>query len=150
MDRGSLTKRLKAQCKYSFEVNVLFEGVGRIQQHEKRVLKCALDFGWIREVELKVDGTTWVIARSVVPLSTLKGADLQLRYLGNKPLGQLLFSHPRYQRKEFEIGVHKDIWGRRSIFNCSKQSSEITQGITVKSLLVSEVFMPVVFSEYSS
>lgn len=145
LHRGSLTKRLIAQSRSSFEVKVTKEGVSKLFQHEKSVLACASDFGWIREVDLIVDGAVWVRARSVVPLSTLTGPDIKLKYLGSKPLGHVLFSNPRYQRKQFEIGRYrkndKTYWGRRSIFTCSTSH---------KALLVTETFMPVVFSQQSS
>jgi len=141
LHRGSLTKRLISKSKTSFKVHVRFEGVGKLFQHEKKVLACPADYGWIREVDLIVDDHVFVSARSVVPLSTLTGTDKQLKYLGSKPLGHLLFSNPRYQRKQFEIGRYlkneTTFWGRRSIFTC---------GGGQKTLLVTETFMPVVFS----
>lgn len=142
LDRGSLTRRLMGCSQHSFRVNVVCEGVARMLQHEKQVLNNPSDCGWVREVELIVDGQVWVFARSVVPLSTLTGPDLKLRHLGNKPLGHFLFSSPRYQRSQFQIGriLNSDkelLWGRRSIFTCSHSH---------KSLLVSETFLPVVFS----
>ena len=151
LDRSSLTKRLISCSQKTFEVRVSFEGVARLFQHEKKVLKCASDSAWIREVELIVDGETWVFARSAVPLSTLTGDDLKLRHLGNKPLGHLLFSSPRYQRNQFEVGQtinHRGdkCWGRRSIFSCMNKQSRPTH----KTLLVSETFMPVVFCDHSS
>ncbi len=143
LDSGSLTRRLIKQSTQDFRVRVVSEGVARMFQHEKDVLKSPVGCAWIREVELIVDGQVWVFARSVVPLSTLNGQDLQLRYLGNKPLGHLLFSSPRYKRSQFQIGKialenTQSIWGRRSIFSCNGQQ---------KNLLVSETFMPVVFSD---
>lgn len=146
LDRASLTKRLIAQSNINFEVEVRKEGIDKLFQHEKQALKCPSDSAWIREVALKVDGEIWVLARSAVPISTLTGADVKLRYLGKKPLGHLLFSSPRYQRNHFEIGkiinnLGETCWGRRSIFSC--------QG-TDKTLLVSETFMPVVFCQQSS
>ncbi|MFC3152625.1 chorismate--pyruvate lyase family protein [Litoribrevibacter euphylliae] len=145
LHRGSLTKRLMAQSTSSFEVKVNKEGINKLFQHEKSVLACSSDFGWIREVDLIVDGAVWVRARSVVPLSTLTGPDIKLRHLGSKPLGHLLFSSPRYRRKQFEIGRYqknREIhWGRRSIFTCNGSH---------KTLLVTETFMPVVFSRQSS
>lgn len=184
LDKHSLTKRLMRHSQKSFQVVVRKEGVSKLFQHERRVLGCTSHHAWVREVDLIVDGQVWVSARSAVPLSTLRGQDLRLRYLGNRPLGHVLFSNPRYQRSQFEIGrvtpsrlaqtpqfeQHKteqqqadqqidelqngrqakamnadtasqEYWGRRSIFTCHNQQ---------KTLLVSETFMPVVFSQQSS
>jgi chorismate--pyruvate lyase len=175
LDKHSLTKRLMRHSQKSFQVVVRKEGVSKLFQHERRVLGCASHHAWVREVDLIVDGQVWVSARSAVPLSTLRGQDLRLRYLGNRPLGHLLFSNPRYQRSQFEIGrirstqvaytaqqnqqhqnelqisgtqeagqtdiTETEYWGRRSIFTCHNQQ---------KTLLVSETFMPVVFSQQSS
>ncbi|WP_284383162.1 chorismate--pyruvate lyase family protein [Litoribrevibacter albus] len=142
LNKDSLTKRLIRCSQHSFSVNVRYEGVAKLFPHERKSLGCAAHFAWIREVDLVVDGTVWVSARSAVPLSTLNGPDLQLRYLGDKPLGHLLFSNPRYRRSQFEIGRyrqdHQEYWGRRSIFTCNASR---------KTLLVTETFMPVVFSK---
>lgn len=88
-------------------------------------------------------------ARSVLPHKTLTGKRRMLGKLGNRPLGEILFSDPDIQRDALEIAcIKKDqrmfscatqsltktpesVWGRRSVFYLHK-----------KPLLVNEVFLP--------
>lgn len=106
-------------------------------------------YALVRQVRLLCDGKPWVFARTVIPASTLKGAVRRLAYLGDKPLGAVLFADPSMQRDAIEIAslsartCHyadalqgqrsrpKQIWGRRSVFYISN-----------KPLLVSEFFLP--------
>jgi len=88
-----------------------------------------------------------VYARTVIPVSTLTGAQKRLTFLGNKSLGAILFSDRTMERGEVQIarlkaeqvkldsGTNEDIWGRRSVFTLS-----------AKPLLVSEYFLPELFS----
>jgi chorismate--pyruvate lyase len=75
------------------------------------------------------------MARTVIPHSTLTGAERQLLALNNKPLGEFLFSHKNMSRNSIQIKrgrVDQNlIWGRRSIFKLNN-----------KPLLVSEYFLP--------
>ena len=91
-------------------------------------------------------------ARSVIPSMTLQGEHQGLQHLGNRPLGEYLFSIPTLQRSAIQwsrlsqdaalakglvvsqADSEKPIWGRRSLFL-----------IDAKPLLVSEFFLPVLF-----
>ena len=117
---------------------------------------CALgirssQIGWVRQVQLLCEGTPWVFARTVVPVSTLSGAQRQLARLGNRPLGAFLFADPGMQRgpvelacirkgqamfSEASLGLKQkpaEVWGRRSVFR-----------VGGKPLLVAELFLPAV------
>ena len=89
---------------------------------------------YVREVRLCIRHQAVVLARSVIPLSTLCGAERQLLVLNNKPLGEFLFSHKHMSRSAIEVkrGRVNDqaVWGRRSIFK-----------LKGKPLLVSEYFL---------
>ncbi len=107
----------------------------------------------IRQVHLKCRNTVCVYARSVIPLKTLRGKHRRLKFLGSKPLGEYLFSSPKLERSIIEWSrlmpgtslyktamtdnkmKDKPVWGRRSLFT-----------IDAKPLLVSEFFLPVLFS----
>jgi chorismate--pyruvate lyase len=115
----------------------------------------------LREVELICDGDLWMYARTVMPAETLIGKYQQLKRLGTRPLGNILFRDPLMQRSSFEIAfltpqhkeyqlairhLHKDyepngntaensstksLFARRSIF-----------WLEHKPLLLTEVFLP--------
>jgi len=152
LDSGSLTDRLKAACGGCFEVCVVDEGWQRPRLDEARALGIPhSQIGWIRQVHLLCDGTPWVFARTVVPVSTLSGAQRRLAHLGNRPLGAFLFADPGMRRGPVELACIREglsmfneassglkrkpaeIWGRRSIFR-----------VGGKPLLVTELFLPAI------
>ena len=126
-------------------MKVVFQGIAKPQFNEARALNIRPSaFCLIREVKLCVDGSTWVYARSVMPLSSLAGELGFLKKLQNSALGALLFKDPSLRRSHFEIfaghlsdiSQHKradshNVYSRRSIF--------ILKG---RPLLVAETFLP--------
>lgn len=152
-DEGSLTHRLKNLCHEDFSVIVLAEEWSKPEQSEVRLLGIPrTQQVLLRQVHLKCGEHTLVYARSVIPLSTLQGKHRRLLYLGNKPLGEYLFSSPTLKRSRIEWSklmpesslyrlamanqeaTNRPVWGRRSLFN-----------IDDKPLLVSEFFLPKLF-----
>lgn len=136
LDSGSLTKRLMDASHGNFHVRVLREGwmVPWKAEAQKLGLK-ARSRAWIREVELVCRGETWVKARSVIPMSTLSGAERELSRLGSKPLGAFLFKARTMRRSPMAIAKFSDQstclkWGRSSVFY-----------LHGKPVLVSELFM---------
>jgi chorismate--pyruvate lyase len=103
----------------------------------------------IRQVLLLCGRQPWVYARTVIPVSSLRGKLQRLTCLGTRPLGEVLFADPGMRRGVVELAeilpgqavfaaatVHTrhqpaSIWGRRSVF-----------WLSGKPLLVSEVFLP--------
>lgn len=155
LDNGSLTDRLKHCCQGRFSVRVLHESWRRPQLDEARALDMPVTaLAWVRQVQLLCDGIPWVFARTVVPVTTLSGAQRRLAHLGNRPLGAYLFADPGMQRSPVQLAritcgsalfddavqglSHKPhaIWGRRSVFR-----------VGGKPLLVSEIFLPAIESE---
>jgi chorismate--pyruvate lyase len=53
---------------------------------------------WVREVILSVDGTPYVAAHSIAPLSASKGIWQAMRRLRTRPLAELLYSDRRVTR----------------------------------------------------
>jgi chorismate--pyruvate lyase len=140
LDAGSLTKRLVKVSHGDFAVRVTFQGWGYPSRDEMKVLKVPVrQKALIREVELLCFGVVWVTARSVIPHSTLSGAEKQLQFMGNRPLGAFLFKARTMHRQPIEVSMPiskhlKGVYGRRSVFLLHD-----------KPLLVSELFMPCVF-----
>jgi len=145
-----LTLRLQRLCPGKFQVRVLSQVRGTPGIDEAQVLgmkpgKLAI----IRQVHLLCDGQPWVYARTVIPVTSLRGKLQRLAHLGTRPLGGMLFADPGMQRGRVELArisrgqpVYKaatchlrhrpvEIWGRRSVFRLFNRP-----------LLVSEVFLP--------
>ncbi|WP_237673378.1 chorismate--pyruvate lyase family protein [Vreelandella profundi] len=124
----SLTARLKAAGGgKSFRVRLLRQGVGWPLPDEAQALGIGPKrYAWLREVALCLDETPWVVARSVAPLTQLKGQ--RLDSLGERSLGSWLFRQPDLVRGPLEAttqrppfaslnGIEQDgTWGRRSVF----------------------------------
>ncbi len=149
-DATSLTARLIRQYGSSFHVRLLSQSYRSISADEKQVM--GLQHGHaclIREVLLCDGKRALVYARTVIPVSTLRGALRRYANLGNRPLGAMLFADRTMRRGEMEITMalpqrccralladidvdaSASIWGRRSVFRVSG-----------KPLLVSEYFLP--------
>lgn len=159
LDSASLTLRIKTCCQTNemgaFSVRVLTQGMVIPSNDEVRRLKLkSRRYALIREVLLYCGETPVIFARTVIPVKTLTGPQRQLGHLGNRPLGEFLFSQPNLKRDAMEVAVlnrghqlfdsalcslhsnPENIWARRSIFRLKH-----------KPLLVAEVFLPAVFAE---
>ncbi len=151
-DSSSLTAKLIHACPGKFTVKLLSQHRARPSQDESQTLNLhCRQIAVIRQVILYCDQQPWVYARTVIPVTTLKGSLRRLVNLGNQPLGAVLFADKSIQRGQVEVAVIKPchqllqcsgfqqkgkLWGRRSIF--SKQK---------KNLLVSEFFLPDLLAE---
>ncbi|MRI33226.1 chorismate lyase [Endozoicomonas sp. OPT23] len=146
LDSGSLTQRLKQECQNSFKVRVVKHECEMPTDSEQNFLNQPAIEANIREVLLICDDKPRVFARSVLPLTSLEGANRELLELGNRPLGEFLFTHPAMKRGPFEIAAlparqfnaHLDqsyenetAWGRRSLFYLND-----------KPISVCEIFLP--------
>jgi chorismate lyase len=155
LDTSSLTRRLQQVCGGRFHVKVLSQDWGYPLASERRVLKMKRrgERAVIREVRLMCGERPWVYARTVMPVSSLCGAQRRLGYLGNRSLGAALFADPHVRRGAVEVTRFgpetrlfgravttqpppQVLWGRRSVFQA--------QG---KPLLVSEIFLPALFHD---
>lgn len=142
-DRGSLTRRLTQLANGAFSVMPLAEGWQVLRDDECAALNVVNGSqGWVREVYLRGHQVPWVFARSVAARSALEQSRLDLPHLGNRSLGELLFSDPAFNRGRLEARRYPadwlpqqarqpDLWARRSCFS--------QDGLRV---LVAEVFLP--------
>lgn len=147
-DPGSLTQRLKQQCK-QFKVQVLGQKIEPCSALEANTDICEGEEVLVREVLLYCDNVPQVFARSLLPLRSLTGDEQKLAHLGTQSLGHVLFTNPKLQRKKIEVASFDSstrvaqlarsyqlyselpMWGRRSIFL-----------VEHKPLMVAEVFLP--------
>jgi len=154
LDDGSLTQRLKDACQGDFCVQVISQRYQRPLANERNILSMNdRDAALVRQVRLLCAGQPWVFARTVIPVSSLKGGCRRLTRLGSKPLGAMLFANRTVQRGKMQVARMQrgqdffkmammglddeqrqqtdEIWGRRSIFHFADSP-----------LLVCEVFLP--------
>jgi chorismate--pyruvate lyase len=103
----------------------------------------------VREVLISSPDNKWMFARTVLPRTTLTGAERQLAFLKDRSLGSVLFKDPHLRRSEFELACLRqgsawyekiikllaldasELWARRSVFH-----------INSKPLLLTEIFFP--------
>jgi len=131
-DEGSLTEKLKA-LHSDFHVEVLGQEQMVAEPDEYQALNLPVETVTVREVLLWCNGTPWVFARSVMPQEHLKGKAKQVTGLGNKPLGEHLFTRKDVTPGTIEIaefpvlspvarlnrmlnGKSETLWGRRRPF----------------------------------
>ena len=150
LDEGSLTRRVMRSCANSFSVRVLDQSWGIPLATELDTLGMVPGTSaWIRQVELLCGTVPWVFARTLIPASSLEGDARRLADLGNRPLGEVLFSDPKARRGQVEVAkllphhalypyalVHVasdpgHLWGRRTLYYLEERP-----------LLVNEIFLP--------
>ncbi len=151
-DEGSLTRRVVAACPGEFKVRVISQAWGRPAYSEQQMLERPVsEIALIREVELCCNDRPWVFARTLIPVSSLRGRARRLGNLGDKPLGALLFSDPTTIRQAIQFArlsarhalfhaatAHLrtrpgELWGRRTLFRYAG-----------KPILVNEIFLPAI------
>lgn len=145
-ESGSLTLRLQRATGTGFAVVLVGQDWGQPFIGESRLLgMTAGTTCLVREVALMCGDVPLVLARSIIPATTLRGAEAGLARLGTRPLGEVLFACPRLQRTHMQLArlkpgefrqmpPEKAIWGRRSLYR-----------IAAGDLLVCEFFLPAVF-----
>ena len=110
----SMTVRMKSFSTV-YDIHVLDESWktprGDVQQ---ALLLSPVDAVWFRKVEIHCDKKPVMLAESYFSKKFVESFNEPLKTLGEKPLGELIFSHPDLKRSEFEYGfdVH---WARQSI-----------------------------------
>ena len=150
LDTASLTLRLQQLCPGRFQVRVLSQEWGAPRLDEMQALGMRSGSrALIRTVHLLCDGQPWIYARTIIPVTSLRGKLRRLAHLGTRPLGAMLFADPGMRREVVELARimpgqslyayasyrirqrPEELWGRRSVFR-----------IAGKPLLVSEIFLP--------
>ncbi|MBE9532989.1 MAG: chorismate lyase [Proteobacteria bacterium] len=154
-DIGSLTRRLQRHNQDGFSVQLLGNHWIKPLTNECPSLDISTNaLAYQREVRLMDGDVANVYARTVIPRATFMAMQYRFNNLGNKPLGELLFTAPFIERGTIEVACLKpgqwlyemalleeeyrpdELWGRRSVFN-----------ISGKKLLVNEIFLPTLIGE---
>jgi len=144
----SMTKQLVAAGSESLKVDVI-SSLSQVPVYEERLF---LDIAprqraYVREVLMYGETATWMFGRTLIPTAALKNAGAQLKLLGDKPLGTVLFHHKPNARQYIEVariskrhhlypemamnGEDDHLWARRSLFLFEDAP-----------LMVQEVFLP--------
>ncbi len=144
---GSLTAHIRARCPGQFHLRILRQRVAPPRRDEAALLGIPPGGrALVREVELCCDTRPLVVARTIIPLASLRGRQRRLAGLGRRPLGALLFADRSARREPYQIArltlrqagiarpspVDVPVWGRRAVFRLGDVP-----------LLVSEFFLPV-------
>lgn len=151
-DTGSLTRRLQQTNQHGFAVDLLGNSWIKPLTDESLRLNLGLaEISFQREVRLMDGDRANVYARTIVPLKTYKAMPYRFNQLGNKPLGEVLFTDPSVRRGAIEVACLRpgqwlyemavleenirpaQLWARRSQFF-----------IQDKPLLVNEIFLPAI------
>ena len=147
-EAGSLTRRLRDYYGDSISVKLLFHQWRTPFLSERRLLRMPEHrYCLTREVLLHADGLPLILARTIIPEQTIKGVHGNLSHLGNRPLGEVIFSYPKLERLEMDVAlihqhswtqntlatadINEPIWGRRTVY-----------AIAHRQMLVSEFFLP--------
>lgn len=151
LQTGSLTARLKQEFS-DFRVKVLNETTITLTTVQADIIGVKVQHALCREVLLYGDNKPRVYAQSWIPLANLS-AHSTLLSLGNRPLGEFIFQHPKLERENLVLAQimpspHitgllqsldldiKPFFARRSVFNLEN----------VK-LMVCEAFLPGALTE---
>jgi chorismate--pyruvate lyase len=147
-ESGSLTRRLRNYYGDSIAVKILLQRWHKPFLSERRLLKLPEhQYSLIREVLLYANNKPLILARTIIPAATIKATQNTLSHLGNRPLGEIIFSYPKLERMAMDItlinpftwkqpaiaeaAINQPIWGRRTVY-----------AIANKQMLVSEFFLP--------
>lgn len=149
-ESGSLTARLRGDYGNRVAVKVLQQRWCAPFLSERKLLNQPEHrYALIREVLLYADDKPLILARTVIPYSTIKATQSNLSRLGTRPLGEVLFADPRLERMEMEVvwvrpsswtkdsievaGIARPVWGRRTVYALGQSE-----------MLVAEFFLPAV------
>ncbi len=147
-ETGSLTQRLRGVYGAGFGVSLLRQRWQHAFIDETRLLNQRHDrYQLVREVILHDRQRPLILARTIIPASTLRIAERQLHHLGNRPLGEVIFAYPdlsiskrQFSQTQAEIWQPsllqqtariESLWGRRSVYQIHQHP-----------LLVAEFFLP--------
>lgn len=145
----SLTAHLAARLDGEVRVRVLSERHDRFLTSERDLLGTPARTGRVREVQLEVRGTPFVVARTVFPAATARAANRALMNLGTRALGSLLFGAmraPSSLRQYASLCPHSSLWQTlRAHLPADAQqlwARRALHRLRGHPLLVTEIFLP--------
>lgn len=143
LDHGSLTRRITERCA-AFGVRGVQVQSGWWESAEAGNAS-GRQRALLREVCLYCGENPLVYAHSVLPLASLCGPWRSLRWLGDRPLGEVLFSDPQVRRAPLQFKKLRRrhwlyrracrhlanpppfLWARRSVFTLHRHPIQVTE-----------------------
>lgn len=144
-DTSSLTARMIDLCGSGFSVRLISQQWQPMDAEEIAAMSLGcVRAALVRQVLLCCHDKPLVYARTVIPVTTVQGAQRRYANMGSRPLGAMLFADRTMQREQVQVaklpasnqvnkytGQQAVVWGRRSVFRVSG-----------KPILVAEYFLP--------
>jgi len=132
-------------CGQDFSVRVISQHWQKLNAEEASAMSLKhVHSALVRQVLLCCGEQPLVYARTVIPVTTVQGAQRRYANMGSRPLGAMLFTDRTMRREDVQVAILPDsheanqfsradepVWGRRSVFR-----------VAGKPLLVSEYFLP--------
>ena len=132
-------------CGKDFSVRVISQQWQKLTAEEALAMSLKhVPSALVRQVLLCCGDKPLIYARTVIPLTTIQGAQRRYANMGSRPLGAMLFADRTMRREDVQVAIlpasHEanqfskadvPVWGRRSVFR-----------VAGKPLLVSEYFLP--------
>lgn len=111
-------------------------------------------YAYVREVVLYCDGRPVVFAHSVVPLKNLRGAWNSVTRLGNRPLGEALFTNHLVRRDPLS---YRTLHRHHRLYRQTVRAVALGDKVTLlarrsrftlkgRALMVTEVFLPAILN----
>src|SRR5699024_1653806 len=144
MASGSLTQRLQQRGVFSVLPQQEFHGAPTATETKLLMLPTPTR-ALIREVLLALDDIPVVVARTVLPLASLTGANAVLGQMANRSLGSALFEAPAATREHLWVTQLPDtnplgpLWGRQNYY--------LNRGAP---LLVADFFLPAFWQQFAN
>src|SRR3990167_733961 len=123
----SLTKRLREFTDNKISLHVLYDDWGMTDQNQE---------AWIRRIEWHYFDERWITATVITPDTSITEETAELKNIGGKPIGEILFQEPTLTYSDFIFEkINKNEWSRQRTFYFKQ-----------KPLMIIEHFLPVFFS----
>ena len=140
-------------CGKDFSVRVISQQWQKLNAEEASAMSLKhVRSALVRQVLLCCGDQPLVYARTVIPVTTVHGAQRRYANMGSRPLGAMLFADRTMRREDVQVAIlpvsheanlftraDEPVWGRRSVFR-----------VAGKPLLVSEFFLPELFKVASA
>ncbi|TRX00656.1 chorismate--pyruvate lyase family protein [Candidatus Methylobacter oryzae] len=145
---GSLTQRLRDYYGDAVRVKILLQQWNTPFLSERRLLKLRESrYSLIREVLLYANAKPLILARTIIPAKTIKAAKRNLAHLGNRPLGEVIFSYPKLERIEMDVTlIDLPVWTQPAIAEGRiiepVRGRRTVYAVAHRQMLVSEFFLP--------
>ena len=149
-EESSLTQRLRKTWS-DVSVRVLLENKQRPFINERQCLPMSSHhYALVREIILHSDDKPLILARTIIPPTAFNVAKGNLTRLGNKPLGEILFSSKPLKRQLIAVSFIESTWWTNTLQTRYPILTPIWGRCTRyylenEPIIVSEFFLPTLF-----